>query len=405
MSLFRRYRPEPAQERSLYTQSISDPAVAMLLGYASDPGAPLVSDINAMTLSAVWRAVSIISGTIASLPLRTLETVTDGSRERTVSVLDNPASGQTMTPYEWKELVLIHLLLRGNAYLQHLYNGAGALVGLWPVYPGSVSVIHDENYPSGKRFEVAQTDGTVRQFDTTSMTHIHGPSLDGFMGLSPIAQARMSIGTGLNGEKAASRMFINGAMISGLVTPTGDETLTEEDAAVLKADLGRKMAGSENAGSIAVVNKALTFTPWTMTARDAEFLASRAFSIEEIARWFGVPPHLLAQTEKQTSWGKGVAEQNDGLARYTLMPWTTRIEERLTMLLPRNKSAEFDYSGFLRPAPETEIPLILQQVETGFITPNEGRRIRNLPPIDGGDELRIPTTTSVGVAPAPVEQK
>src|SRR4051812_32608103 len=123
MSLFRRHRPEPVEERSYYTQSIADPAVAMLLGFQTDNIGPSVSDITAMTLSAIWRAVSIISGTIASLPLRTLLEDVDGSRTRVPGLLDNPAGSNAMTPFEWKELVLIHLLLRGNAFLQHAYNG------------------------------------------------------------------------------------------------------------------------------------------------------------------------------------------------------------------------------------------------------------------------------------------
>jgi phage portal protein BeeE len=104
-----------------------------------------------------------------------------------------------------------------------------------------------------------------------------------------------------------------------------------------------------------------------------------------------VPPHLLGLTEKSTSWGQGIAEQNRGLARYTLKSLTSRIEQRLSRLVasPR-KTAQFDYTEFVAPSPEDNVNLIIAQVNAGLITPNEGRRRLNLVPIDGGDLLRIP---------------
>ncbi|AQT79192.1 hypothetical protein B1R94_07805 [Mycolicibacterium litorale] len=150
-----------------------------------------------------------------------------------------------------------------------------------------------------------------------------------------------------------------------------------------------KMAGVDNAGDIAVINRKLKFDKWSMSAEDAQFLQSRAFQIEEIARWFGLMPIHLGQTEKQTSWGTGVAEQNRGLARYNLEGWTTRLQERLTRLLTGSKKCEFDYTAFLQPDPEKEIELLISQVDAGLLTLNEARKIRNQPPVPGGDVLLI----------------
>jgi HK97 family phage portal protein len=122
-----------------------------------------------------------------------------------------------------------------------------------------------------------------------------------------------------------------------------------------------------------------------MSAEDAQFIGQRAFSVEEVARIFGVPPHLLAQTEKQTSWGTGVAEQNLGLARYTLMPWTSRIEQSLSRLLPTSRFVEFDYAGLLQGTPTEEVALLKTQIDARILTPNEARRLRNLPPLPDGD--------------------
>jgi HK97 family phage portal protein len=143
----------------------------------------------------------------------------------------------------------------------------------------------------------------------------------------------------------------------------------------------------------------LKFTPWTMDAEAGQFVQSRVHQVEELARVWGVPPHLLGQTEKATSWGTGITEQNRGLSRFTLMGWSTRLEERLSRLLPSPRFAEFDYSGLLQPAPEQEIPLLIAQVQAGLLTVDEARRIRNLGPLPAGagPSSEVPS-------PAPAEE-
>lgn len=381
---------DETETRSTLT-SVADPAVAELLGFGSfNLSGVSVSEQSSLGLSAVYRAVSLVSGAIASLPLRTLRESKD-TTERVSSFLDNPGGPDRQTAFEWKETVLLHLLLHGNAYLAHVFNGAGALVALEPIHPLAMSVEADPNALGGKLFTVTLNDGTRRTFDANTMTHIPAMSTDGLVGMSPIRVAANSFGTSLAADQAAARMFKNGAMISGLVTPVDD--MSEDEAKAVGASFRAKVAGTSNAGEIAVINKKLTFTPWSLSAQDAQFLESRQFQIEEISRWFGVPPHLLSQTDKQTSWGAGVSEQNRGLARYTLEPWTTRIEERLSRLLQKNRKAEFDYTAFVQPDPATEIKLLIDQVNNGLLTLNEARNIRNMPPVEGGDVVRTPLFT------------
>lgn len=390
MGWFRRTAADSAavEERSV---SIADPALAALFGY-TPVGGVTVSESTAMTLSAVFRAVSLVSGSIASLPLRTLEESPDGTKQRVGSFLDNPG-GERLTPFEFKELSLVHGLLHGNMYLQHIRNGAGALTALWPIHPMYVTPEWDESKPGGKRFDVQVVgdNGSSKKmpFDASSMTQVMGVSLDGLQGLSAISLARLSLGTGLAGDKAAHRQFSNGALISGLVTPS-EEDLEEGEAQTIKEQINRKMLGTENAGDIAVINRRLNFTPWTLSAVDAQFLESRTFSIDEVGRWFGLPPHLLGLTEKSTSWGQGISEQNRGLSRYTLTPWTSRFEERMTRLLSPARTAEFDFSAFVKPSPEDEIRLLIEQVNSGLLTLNEARKIRNMPPVATGDLTRTP---------------
>lgn len=387
-------RRSEVEQRDL---SIGDPAVAMLLGFGGSlDGAPSVTESTAMALSAVFRAVSLISGSIAGFPLRTMVDI-EGQRSRATSFLDDPANGR-LTPFEWKELSLVHQLLHGNAYFQHIRNGANALTGLWPVHPLSVTPVWDDSRPGGKRFDV-KVKGTgggteTKSFDKDSMTQVMGVSLDGLQGLSPIGLARVAMSTAMSGEKAAQKMFVNGSLVGGLVS--ADEDVTEDEATTINSQIRDKTTGTDNTGALVFVNRKLKFQQWQLSAVDAQFLQSRAFQIEEIARWYGVPPHLLGQTEKQTSWGTGVAEQNRGLARYTLSPWTSRFEQRMTPLLPGGKFAEFDYSSFVRPSSEVEIELLLKQIAGGLLTPNEAREIRNMKAVDGGDVLRVPVVQESG---------
>lgn len=380
------------EERSY---SISDPVLAQFFNVGGPNYAGVsVNENSALGLSGVWRSVSLISGTIASLPMRTLRDA-NGVRSQVTSFLDDPGGPDGPTPFEWKETVLAHMLLHGNAFLAHVYNGGGGLVALVPIHPLSVQVEWekaDGKLTGGKLFTVSLDDGTRREFTSATMTHIPALSTDGLRGLSPITVARNSLGSAIAGDRAAARMFGRGALIAGLVTP--EEDVSEEEAKAIKSGLMSKISGVDNAGDIAVINRKLKFTPWTMSNEDAQFLQSRQFSIEEIARWWGIPPFELMQTEKQTSWGTGIESQQRGLARTVLAPWSNRVEQRLSRLVPRGQFVEFDFAGLERANPVDEIRLLIEQVRGGLLTVNEARAIRNLEPAADGDGLQEPQGTA-----------
>lgn len=380
--------------------ALSNPAVAEYLGFGlTSYSGVAVNEVSALGMSAVYRAVCVIADTLGSMPLQSVRTdPASGERKVVPSFLDNPAGPDSYVPTTWKRLVLIHLLVHGNAYMIHRYNAVGVLVGLDPVHPLSVNTEWDSSRPGGKKFTVNMIDGGVQDFDATTLTHVMDETLDGLVGMSTIAVARNSLGTGIAGDRAAARIFKNGALISGLVTP--EEDLSDDDAKTIKADLRSKMLGEEFAGDVVVINRKLKFSPWTMSAADAQFLESRKFSIEEVARWFGVPPHLLMQTEKQTSWGTGVEEQNRGLRQMVLGPWATLLEEHLTRLIPRGQVAKFDFTILERSSPKDEADLLIKKVNAGLITPNEARRELNLPPVTGGDALRVPSSSTTPELPA-----
>ncbi len=374
-----------------------------MLGGGPGVGGVKVNEETALGISAYWRAVSLISGTLASLPFPTYMEQ-NGVHKRVQSIFDNPDTDEGQTVFEWKETAFLHLLLHGKCGALKIRNASGGLARLALVHPLSFTerVPDARDYQSGGRlpkgglwFDLTLADGRAVRYDSDDFWFVPGPSLDGRTGMSLLSYGRYSLGTTIAADQAAGRMFSNGAMISGIATPDDDEDILD-DVPKIKSELNAAVGGWENAGSVAVVARRLKFTPWQMSAQDAQFLQSRQFQIEEIARWTGVPPHLLMQTEKQTSWGTGVEMQDRALGRTVLNTWASRFEQRASRLLPAPRWAEFDFAGLERPSPEKEIELLLAQTGKPIMTVNEARKVRNLGPIDGGDDMGAP-------APAPAE--
>lgn len=402
-------RRRPAQQQPSSLVSVSDPALAeyFRIGVGNYSGVP-VGETTALGLSAMWRAVNLVSGTIAMLPMPTIRDV-DGVVTRVRSVFDDPGGVVGMTPFEWKQTVIAHQMVHGAACLAHVYNVGGGLAGLVPIHPASVQVdpppkraTSELETPYRRTYTAYLQDGSRREFTDRTMTYCPALSMDGRVGIGLLQIARNSLGIAVAGDRAAGKMFSDGALMSGLATPEEGEQWGPDDAKNIKADLDLKTAGWENASAIAVINRRIKLQKWQQTNEEAQFHPSRQFQIEEVARFTGVPPHLLMQTEKQTSWGTGVAEQNRGLARYTLAHWTARLEQRLSRLLAAPRSVRFDYHEWERPTPEQEIDLLIKQ--TGgrpVLTVNEARARLGLGPVAGGDVLELPAPPA---APQPDPQ-
>lgn len=374
------------------TLSISDPRlVALFGGGVVDLDSVVVSEHTALGLSAFYRALSLISGTLASLPFRSYREGAQG-REPVSSIFDDPDGPDGQTVYEWKESAFLHLLLHGRAGALKLKTGAGSLVRLPLVHPLCFreclptpdEVQRGEIPLGGLWFDVFMNDGSQVRLDANDFWYVPGLSLNGKTGVSLLTYARMSLGTSISGDRAAHNMFSKGALISGIASP--EEDLDPDDVKEARRQIDNATSGFDNAGKIVLFNKKMNISPWTMTMQDAQFLQSRQFQIEEIARWTGVPPHLLMQTEKQTSWGTGVEMQDRALGRTVLNTWSTRFEQRASRLLARPRQAEFDFTALERPAPDREIELDLSQVAAGVMTKDEYRQKRGwkpLPPQEG----------------------
>lgn len=378
--------------------SVSDPAFAEWLrmaGWSSE----IVTEESALGLTAFYRAQAIISGVIAALPLKVYRGTFDGPREQVDHWLtSSPAGPYDLSAFNWVEMVLLHLLNHGEAFLKSVLTEGGEMVGLWPIHPLAISKVEWDG--ADKLFTIKLTNGATETWMTGDITQVLGMSTDGLRGFSPLTVFRQTIQTSQAGERAASRHFSQGALIAGLVTT--EEDVDGEEAKTIKNSLNAKMSGAEHAGDIAFVNRALKFSPWTMTNKDAEFLESRAFQVEEVSRMFGVPAHLLSSTEKVTSWGTGISEQNLGLQKFTLQPWTSRIESALKAILPPDHFCEFEFKGLLAGTPKDEITLLIEQVNAGLLTKDEARELLNRPPLPEPDpEPALDQTQELVPAVAP----
>ena len=382
---------EPAQTHGTLDLSGDSPELRKLLAGVltiGTNGLSVPDEANAFGIPAFSRGVELIAGTIAGLPLKTYQEA-GATRRGVASAFDDPAGALGMVPFSWVETVIMHLVAYREAFLQHVTNDGGAVIGYWPIIPDAVQKV--SRAASGhKRFDVHYADGDTKTFGTPAdptsagiITHILGPSISALRGTPLWETHRALFQIAIAAEQATARTF-TGALIRGLVTTAADEDVDEAEALVLQEKLNAKIAGVEHAGEMAFVNRHLDFKAWQSTNADAQFNESRAFQIEEFARLLGMPPHLLAQTEKATSWGTGISEQNLGLSRYTLMGYTSRVESALKPLLPDGEFLEFDYKGLLQGAPAEEIKLLIEQVDAGILTKDEARAILNLAPLPSG---------------------
>ncbi len=384
------------------TYSIGDPAFARWIS-GTDDAQETVNQYTVLGLSAVLRACEIIS-VIATFPLKTYERQ-DGAATRIPSEFDDPYPGQDgMTPFEWSETVIWHLLLWRNAYLWHEGRADGSPgIAYRPIHPDLVVRVKRVN--GRKVFEYREAGSAeTKEVGSEQITHIPGPSLDGASGHPLLYGARAVFSAAISGDKTAQRMLRKGIRLGGIVTPAdpssqdepGATDLDPTEMAAILEQLRATAIGSENAGDIVGLNRRVKLQNWTASNIEAQWDETRKHVLMEIEQLFGVPPHLMADTEKQTSWGTGVAEQNLSLARFTLRKWSERIDQRLTRRLPGGKVTgpdgqftEYDYKGFLQGTPEQEIDSLVKQVQAEILHPDEARRVMNLPPLTAAQKTEM----------------
>lgn len=390
--LFSRANPLENPARPLTDSGLLD-----VLGGAPTAAGVNVTETSSLRITAVWRAVGLIAGTAGSLPLHAYRALSDDRRERYdgpwARVLDEPHPD--MPPMEWWETFYLHQLLWGNGYAQKFRDGTGVIRHLEGIHPARVNpkrVPVSTQNPWGKAFEIATDDGGKRTLTPYEVFHVPALGYDGVRGLSPIAMARQALGLALAAEEFGARLYGSGSLLGGVLQT--DKELTPDQAAAIKKRWQDKVAGLAKSHEIAVLDRGVTFTAVSIPPADAQFIENRHFSIAEVSRLYGVPPHMLGDVTKSTSWGSGIEQQTMGFVRFTLQPWLTRNEQRASreLLVPgdRRVYARYSLEGLLRGDTLARYRAHAIAIQHGIESPNEARRLEDRPPYEGGDVFLAP---------------
>jgi HK97 family phage portal protein len=355
----------------------------------------VVNDNSAMRVAAAWRCVNIISGTVGSLPLDLIRRESEKVRR--------PATGHPLrkvltvkpnvwqTPSEFRRMMQMHLLLRGNAYALKVRMGRD-VVGLIPIIPDRVTV--EQNADLSLKYQVTRKSGAVQTYQQAEILHLRGMTLDGVKGLSVIAHMRESLGLALQGELAGAKLMKNGQFASGDLKHPGK--LSKEAYDRLKASIAES-GGAGQAGTTRILEEGLSFDSTSMNATDMQFLEQRNFQRYDIAMFFGVPPHMIGATEKSTSWGSGIEQMGIGFVTYTLNDWLVTWQEALKRDVINESEWEtldvrFFPQALLKGDTKTQWDAFTKGRQWGVYSANDVRSLLDLNPRedDEGDEYAAP---------------
>lgn len=359
----------------------------------------VVNERTAMQMTAVYSCVRILSEAIAGLPLFVYRYGDDGSKEK---YFDHPLwrvlhdePNPEMTSFVFRETMMNHLLLTGNAYAQIIRNARGEVVALYPLMPDRVTVDRDSQgrlyYRYYKSSDEAPEVGKNKQSDIifapSDILHVLGLGYDGLVGYSPIAMAKNAVGLAMAAEEYGAKFFANGAAPSGVLEHPG----TIKDPERIRQSWQSTFGGSVNSNKIAVLEEGLKYTPIAISPEQAQFLETRKFQINEIARIFRVPPHMLADLEKSSF--SNIEQQSLEFVKYTLDPWVIRWEQAMnkSLLLDSEKSmvfTKFNVDGLLRGDYASRMTGYATARQNGWMSANDIRELENLDRIPaelGGD--------------------
>jgi HK97 family phage portal protein len=357
-------------------------------GY-SDTGM-IVSHESAMTVSAVYAAVSLISETIASLPVNVLANYGANRFPR-----PRPAwMTQPNSEWDWPTYcaaTVVSLLLGGDAISVIVRDRAGLAGELWLLDPRTVTVDRD---PQTRNLQYWCA-GASRPLNPADVLHVRGLTLPGYLrGVSPVEYARQTIGLALGDEKFAAKMLANGATPAVVVTTP--KNVTDQQAEAFAGRIDRLHAGLDNVGKTAVFGGGAEIKTLTMTNEQMQFIEARRFQVNEVARWFRVPPHMIGEVSGSTSWGTGIEQQNIMFLQHTLTPWLVRLESALLPLIsewsrlgPVRDSgdwyARFNVNGLLRADSAGRAALYDSMVRNAAFSPNDVLAKEDMNPFTGGD--------------------
>jgi HK97 family phage portal protein len=336
----------------------------------------------------------LIAQTIATLPCQIYKSDKDGrgtvARDHPLYQLLHDQPNLDMTAVTFWEAVIACILLWGNAYVQiQRIDGNNRVVALSPMVPDRLTSRRNSDNSITYFYSWM---GKVTELQEEEVMHIKGFTLDGMNGLSIVGQARETLGISLAADKSAASFFRNGMRPSMLFTM--EKFLPEPQRKRFEEETKEKLVGSINSGGWALLEGGMKPEMISMKPEDAQLLATRAFGVEEVCRWFGVQPVMIGHMEKSTAWGTGLEQMNLWFLTYTLRPLLKSIEQsvRKDLLNPGEKNtyyAEFNVDALLRADSAGRAALMTALVDHGLRTRNEVRALDNVAPLEGGDDLTV----------------
>jgi len=368
------------------------------LGTPSASGIEVTPD-SALQVPTVLACVRVLAETVASLPLHVYRRLPNGGKQREPNHplydLLHSAPNAWQTSFEWREMMIGHLCLRGNAYSRIVPGRRGWVDQLIPLHPDRIKIYLVED--ARLRYEHRPQQGPPVSYTQDEILHIRGLSSDGYVGLSPIALARETIGLAVAQERHGARFFKNNARPGVVLEHPGK--MKPESKIELRKQWEHMHAGSDNAHRTAVLEEGMKANQLGLTNEDSQWLESRGFQDKEIARIFRVPPHMVGILDRATF--SNIEHQGLDFTKHTIRPWLVRIEQRLRGLLiaPRTFFAEFLIDGLLRGDSKARSAFYQLAILSGWMTRNEVRVLENLnpaPPGSGLDDFLTPLNMKEG---------
>ncbi len=350
-----------------------------------------VTEASAMRVAAVYSCVSLISGTLATLPLHIYERVGETDRRRrsdhpVAIVFQKPNRNQSRV--DFLQQMQASLLLRGNAYAYVVWERGqrgNRPMQMWPLHPDLVTV--EQNNDLSLRYRVRRRDDAPEVvLPQENVFHVRGLSANGYMGRSVLADARDVVGIAQATQESAGTFWAHGGGPD--VALRHPKVLSDKAKKSLEEHFAVTYGGNDGQRRVAVLEEGMEITPLSITKRDAQFLETRQFQRTEICGMFQVPPHMIGDTEKSTSWGTGIEQQQIGFLQYTMRRWLVTWEQAIWQQFIEQEQAfypEFMVEGLLRGDFKAQMDGYGLAIDKGVYSVNEVRRKLNEPPVEGGE--------------------
>ena len=363
----------------------------------SDTG-EVVTPLTALQTSGVYACVQVIAQSIATLPCHLYRRREDGGEE---IARDNPLDyilhdqpNPEMTAYSFYETLTAQIALWGNAYAQIIRDGAGRIVELYPLQAAKMQVLRDnagELYYQYTQSGDSKNPGKVVNLRPAEVLHVPGMGYNGIVGFSPITIARRSIGMTIAAEKYGGNFYKNGARPSGALEYPGQL----KDPEKVRKSWNAVYGGSDNSGKVVILEEGMKYTPIAMSMADAQFIENRKYQLNDIARIYRIPPHMIGDLEKATF--SNIEHQSLEFVKYTLAPWVQRWEQAMKRCLLTQKekteySMRMNVDGLLRGDYQSRMNGYAVARQNGWMNANEIRALENMNHIPaelGGDDYLI----------------